>query len=42
VQGRDLPVVQGIVLLFAATYVVFNLVADVLTVLLSPRLRTKA
>lgn len=42
VQGRDLPVVQGIVLLFAATYVVLNLVADLLTILLSPRLRTKA
>jgi peptide/nickel transport system permease protein len=42
VQSRDLPVVQGIVLLFAATYVVFNLVADLLTILLSPRLRTKA
>jgi peptide/nickel transport system permease protein len=42
VQARDLPVVQGIVLLFAAAYVVFNLVADLLTILLSPRLRTKA
>ncbi|MBM3679293.1 MAG: ABC transporter permease, partial [Actinobacteria bacterium] len=31
VQSRDLPVVQGIVLLFAAAYVVFNLAADVLT-----------
>jgi peptide/nickel transport system permease protein len=41
VQSRDLPVVQGIVVLFAATYVLFNLAADVLTVYLSPRLRTR-
>jgi peptide/nickel transport system permease protein len=42
VQSRDLPVVQGIVLLFAAAYVLFNLAADILTVFLSPRLRTRA
>jgi peptide/nickel transport system permease protein len=40
VQSRDLPVVQAIVLLFAAAYVVFNLAADLLTVYVSPRLRT--
>ena len=40
VGSRDLPVVQGIVLLFAASYVVFNLAADLLTVYVSPRLRT--
>ena len=41
VQSRDLPVVQAIVLLFAASYVVFNLLADVLTIYASPRLRTR-
>ncbi len=40
VQSRDLPVVQGIVLLFAGAYVFFNLAADLLTVYVSPRLRT--
>jgi peptide/nickel transport system permease protein len=40
VQSRDLPVVQGIVLVFAGAYVVFNLAADLLTVYVSPRLRT--
>lgn len=40
VAGRDLPVVQAIVLLMASVYVVVNLVADLLTVLLVPRLRT--
>ena len=41
VSGRDLPVVQAIVLLLASTYVIFNLIADLLTVLLTPRLRTQ-
>jgi peptide/nickel transport system permease protein len=41
VAGRDLPVVQAIVLLLASVYVVVNLVADLLTVLLVPRLRTR-
>lgn len=41
VQSRDLPVVQAIVLLFAASYVIFNLLADVLTIYASPRLRTR-
>ena len=41
VPGRDLPVVQAIVLLFAPSYVVFNLLADVLTILLVPRLRIR-
>jgi len=34
------PVVQAIVLLIATVYVVFNLTADILTILISPRLRT--
>jgi peptide/nickel transport system permease protein len=41
VQGRDVPVVQAIVLVFAASYVVFNLLADILTVYVSPSLRTR-
>ena len=41
VAGRDLPVVQAIVLLLASVYVVVNLVADLLTVLLVPRLRRR-
>jgi peptide/nickel transport system permease protein len=41
VAGRDLPVVQAIVLLLASVYVAVNLVADLLTVLLVPRLRTR-
>ncbi len=41
VAARDLPTVQAIVLLLATVYVVVNLVADLLTVLLVPRLRTR-
>jgi peptide/nickel transport system permease protein len=33
-------VIQALTLVLAAVYVVVNLVADVLTVLISPRLRT--
>ena len=40
IANRDLPVIQAVVLLIAAVYVVMNLVADVITILLSPRLRT--
>lgn len=40
VANRDLPVVQAICLLIAAVYVILNLVADVATILISPRLRT--
>jgi peptide/nickel transport system permease protein len=41
VQGRDVPVIQAIVLVFAGSYVMFNLLADILTVLVSPTLRTR-
>jgi peptide/nickel transport system permease protein len=37
IAHRDYPLVQGTVLLFAATYVVINLLADLLHVLLDPR-----
>ncbi len=40
VEGRDLPVIQAIVLLLATVYVVINLFADLLTIFLVPRLRT--
>ena len=40
VNSRDLPVVQAISLLIAAVYVAANLLADILTILVSPRLRT--
>jgi peptide/nickel transport system permease protein len=40
VGNRDLPVVQALAMLIAALYVVLNLIADVATILVSPRLRT--
>jgi peptide/nickel transport system permease protein len=41
VRARDLPVVQFLALTIAGVYVVTNLLADVCTVLATPRLRTK-
>jgi peptide/nickel transport system permease protein len=40
VNNRDIPVVQALALLLSAVYVVLNLLADVATILVSPRLRT--
>jgi peptide/nickel transport system permease protein len=40
VSNRDLPVVQTLALLIAASYVFLNLIADITTILVSPRLRT--
>jgi peptide/nickel transport system permease protein len=40
VRARDMPTVQAIALLIAALYVVLNLLADVATIVVSPRLRT--
>lgn len=40
VANRDMPVVQALVLLIAAVYVSLNLIADIATILISPRLRT--
>jgi peptide/nickel transport system permease protein len=40
VANRDLPVVQALAVLIAAAYVVLNLLADVATILVIPRLRT--
>jgi peptide/nickel transport system permease protein len=39
VFNRDYPVVQGVVLVTAAVYIGLNLIADVLYVLINPRLR---
>jgi peptide/nickel transport system permease protein len=41
ISHRDLPVMQAYVLVLAAAVVLFNLMADVLTVLVTPRLRTE-
>lgn len=40
VANRDIPVVQAVALIIAGVYVVLNLVADVATILVSPRVRT--
>ncbi|MBA3400674.1 MAG: ABC transporter permease [Actinobacteria bacterium] len=40
VQSRDMPVVQALALLIAGLYVVLNMLADIATILVSPRLRT--
>ncbi|MDR2165662.1 MAG: ABC transporter permease [Zoogloeaceae bacterium] len=40
VQMRDLPLIQGAVLIITLSVVLINLLADFLTVLLTPRLRT--
>ncbi|KUM24286.1 ABC transporter permease [Mesorhizobium loti] len=38
VQKRDIPVVQACSLVFAATYVLLNLTADILSIVMNPRL----
>jgi len=38
VSNRDLPVVQAASLIFAATYILLNLLADVLSIISNPRL----
>ena len=40
VVNHDLPVVQALAMLIAAVYVVLNLLADVATIMVTPRLRT--
>ncbi|HLH64202.1 MAG TPA: ABC transporter permease [Solirubrobacteraceae bacterium] len=40
VGNRDIPVVQALALIIAAVYVVVNLLADIVTILVTPRLRT--
>jgi peptide/nickel transport system permease protein len=41
VRARDLPVVQFLALVIATVYVVTNMLADIGTVMVTPRLRTK-
>jgi len=41
VVNHDLPVVQALAMLIAALYVVLNLLADVATIMVTPRLRTR-
>jgi peptide/nickel transport system permease protein len=40
ISERDIPVIQAVTLLLASVYVIVNLVADILVVYVSPRLRT--
>jgi peptide/nickel transport system permease protein len=40
VAQRDVFVIQAIVLIFAFGYIVFNVAADILTILMTPRLRS--
>jgi peptide/nickel transport system permease protein len=41
VSTRDMPVVQALAMLIAALYVVLNMMADIATILVTPRLRTR-
>jgi len=41
VVNHDIPVVQALAMLIAGVYVVVNLLADVATILVTPRLRTR-
>jgi peptide/nickel transport system permease protein len=41
VLGRNIPIVQAITLLIAVLYVVLNILADIGTILSTPRLRTR-
>jgi peptide/nickel transport system permease protein len=40
VGNRDVPVVQALTVIIAAVYVVVNLLADIVTIMVTPRLRT--
>jgi peptide/nickel transport system permease protein len=40
IENRDVPVIEAVTMVLAAGVVLFNLLADVLTVLLTPKLRT--
>jgi peptide/nickel transport system permease protein len=41
VRNRDMPIVQFVVMLIAAVYVLLNLAADLATILVTPKLRTR-
>ena len=38
VSSRDIPVVQACALIFAGTYIILNLIADVIGIVSNPRL----
>jgi peptide/nickel transport system permease protein len=38
VRSRDIPVVQACALIFAATYILLNLTADIISIITNPRL----
>ena len=40
ISNRDLPVVQALAIILASIYVVINLIADLLTLMLNPRLKS--
>jgi peptide/nickel transport system permease protein len=40
VTARDIPVVQALTLMIAAVYIVLNLIADMIVIMLVPKLRT--
>ncbi|MDN5851418.1 MAG: ABC transporter permease [Actinomycetia bacterium] len=42
IENRDFPLVQGVILLFAATFVVVNLLVDLCYAWLDPRIRLEA
>jgi peptide/nickel transport system permease protein len=42
ISDRDFPLVQAIALLMASIYVALNLIADLLSLLLNPKLRTQS
>ena len=41
VSNRDLPVIQALAMLIAGLYVVLNLLADIATIMVTPKLRTR-
>jgi peptide/nickel transport system permease protein len=41
IESRDIPIIQAIVLLLAAVYVLLNVAADVASMLMTPRLRSR-
>jgi peptide/nickel transport system permease protein len=41
VTNRDFTTVQAVAMIIAAVYVVTNLIADIATILVTPRLRTR-
>jgi peptide/nickel transport system permease protein len=41
INGRDILVIQGIVVFIAATFVIINTIVDLLYAVLDPRIRRK-